>query len=72
MVGLAMVCEQEFFDANREGFRDRRDDGIAEASDAVHPMGNPMSHSTHAGFNSPPSATTGSLKGVPVGQCATA
>jgi hypothetical protein len=31
-----------------------RDDGVAEASKAVHPRGNPMSHSTHVGFRLPP------------------
>jgi hypothetical protein len=29
------------------------DDGVAEASQSVHPVGNPMSHSTHVGFNCP-------------------
>jgi hypothetical protein len=32
------------------------DDGVAEASKSVHPAGNPMSHSTHVGFNCPPTA----------------
>ena len=35
-------------------FRDLRDDGIAEGSNSVNPSGNPMSHSTHTGFNVPP------------------
>ena len=35
---------------------DLRDDGIAEASQAVHSAGNPMSHSTHVGFSAPPAA----------------
>ena len=30
------------------------DYGVAEASKSVHPPGNPMSHSTHVGFNCPP------------------
>tara|TARA_R100001082_G_scaffold2862_1_gene2496 strand:- start:504 stop:908 length:405 start_codon:yes stop_codon:yes gene_type:complete len=30
-----------------------RDDGVPEASQTVHPTGNPISHSTHAGFNCP-------------------
>jgi hypothetical protein len=29
------------------------DDGVSEGSEAVHPSGNPMSHSTHVGFNCP-------------------
>jgi hypothetical protein len=41
----------------RDGFEERvgllRDDGISEGSKAVHPRGNPMSHSTHVGFNAP-------------------
>ena len=32
-------------------FRDLRDDGVAESFKAVHSSGNPMSHSTHVGFN---------------------
>lgn len=39
-------------------FRDLRDDGIAERGKAVHPSGNPMSHSTHVGFNCPPAGIT--------------
>lgn len=37
----------------RDRFDDLRDDGIAEASQTVHPTGNPMSHSTQSGFNCP-------------------
>jgi hypothetical protein len=33
-----------------------RDDGVSEGSKAVHPRGNPISHSTHVGFNIPPAA----------------
>ena len=33
-----------------------RDYGVPEASKSVHPMGNPISHSTHIGFNFPPTA----------------
>jgi hypothetical protein len=29
------------------------DDGVSEAAQSVHPSGNPMSHSTHVGFNAP-------------------
>jgi hypothetical protein len=36
-----------------DDFDDLRDDGISEGSKAVHPSGNPMSHSTHVGFNAP-------------------
>src|SRR5262245_6901854 len=32
---------------------DLGDDGVAEGSQSVHPSGNPMSHSTHVGFNAP-------------------
>ncbi|MFA5137441.1 MAG: hypothetical protein WC489_08690, partial [Patescibacteria group bacterium] len=41
----------------RDRFEDRedllRDDGVAEADKAVHSGGNPISHSTHVGFNCP-------------------
>ena len=37
-----------------DDFRDLRNDAIAEASKAVHSAGNPISHSTHVGFNAPP------------------
>ena len=37
-------------------FRDLRDDRVAESPQSVHPSGNPMSHSTHAGFRAPPTA----------------
>jgi hypothetical protein len=32
---------------------DLRDYGVTEASKSVHPIGNPISHSTHGGFNCP-------------------
>ena len=35
-------------------FRALRNHTIAEASKTVHPVGNPISHSTHLGFNCPP------------------
>ena len=35
-------------------FRDLRDDGVSESSQTVHSLGNPISHSTHVGFNCPP------------------
>src|SRR5262245_33207425 len=47
-------------DPPRDPFRDLRDDRVAEPSKAVHPSGNPMSHSTHVGFNVPPT-THGSV-----------
>ena len=28
--------------------------GISEGGETVHPVGNPISHSTHVGFNAPP------------------
>ncbi len=34
-------------------FGDLGDDGISEGPKSVHPRGNPMSHSTHVGFNEP-------------------
>jgi hypothetical protein len=34
-------------------FRDLGDDGVPEAAQSVQPRGNPMSHSTHVGFNAP-------------------
>src|SRR5215831_10516346 len=37
-------------------FGDLGDYGVAEASQSVHPVGNPMSHSTHVGFRLPPTA----------------
>jgi hypothetical protein len=40
-------------------FRDFRDDGVAKALKAVHPIGNPISHSTHSGFNRPPGSEPG-------------
>ena len=36
-----------------DDFNDLRDDRVAEASQTVHPSGNPMSHSTHVGFSEP-------------------
>jgi hypothetical protein len=38
-------------------FGNLRDDGVAEGSKSVHPLGNPMSHSTHVGFSCPPMAS---------------
>ena len=42
-----------FPDPPEDDLRDLRDDGVSEASKAVHPVGYPMSHSTHVGFNRP-------------------
>lgn len=39
------------YDGAAEDFWDLRDDSVAEAMQAVHPSGNPMSHSTHVGFS---------------------
>ena len=43
-------------------FRDLRDKRVSQASQTVHPSGNPISHSTHVGFNEPlvPDAATAS------------
>jgi hypothetical protein len=30
------------------------DEGVAEGGTAVHPIGNPINHSTHSGFSRPP------------------
>lgn len=35
-------------------FGNLRHYGVSEASQSVHPVGNPMSHSTHFGFGTPP------------------
>jgi hypothetical protein len=43
-------------DCAADDFRDLRDDRVTEGVQAVHPRGNPMSHSTHVGFNEPPTA----------------
>jgi hypothetical protein len=40
-------------DESGEHLRDLRDDGVSEASKAVHPGGYPISHSTHVGFREP-------------------
>jgi hypothetical protein len=51
-----------FEDGPPDDFNDLRYDGVAEASQAVHPSGNPMSHSTHVGFSEPPAtALSGKL-----------
>ena len=42
-----------FEDGPPDDFRDLRDDGVSEGSKTVHPRGNPISHSTHIGFNAP-------------------
>jgi hypothetical protein len=36
---------------------DLRDYGVPESPNSVHPTGNPISHSTHSGFDGPPSAS---------------
>jgi hypothetical protein len=43
-------------DGASDEFWDLRNYGISEGSKSVHPLGNPMSHSTHVGFNAPPAA----------------
>ena len=46
---------------------DLRDDGISEASKAVHPTGNPISHSTQSGFSLPliPCCVVNSVRFIP-------
>ena len=56
-----------FEDDSPDDFRDLRDDGVAEGSKTVHPSGNPMSHSTHVGFNEPP--TVAARFGLPRMNC---
>lgn len=41
------------------------DYGISEALDSVHPIGNPISHSTHSGFRRPPATTSRLTHPVP-------
>lgn len=57
------LCERKSFhalfsrscdDCAANVLRDLRDDRVAESPQSVHPSGNPMSHSTHVGFNVPP------------------
>jgi hypothetical protein len=50
-IGSAMSVSH---DRPPDFFNDLRDDGISETSKAVHPAGNPISHSTHSGFREPP------------------
>jgi len=40
-------------------------DSVSSASQAVQPIGHPISHSTQAGFNSPPLARIVSVNDVP-------
>jgi hypothetical protein len=40
-------------DPASDPLRDLREEGVAEGGKTVHPMGNPISHSTHVGFNAP-------------------
>src|SRR6201993_2628277 len=46
-------CGLRCQDRAADQFRDLRDDRVAEPFKAVHPSGNPMSHSTHVGFSDP-------------------
>jgi len=41
-------------DLSPNPLRDLGDEGISEGSKTAHPSGNPISHSTHAGFSDPP------------------
>jgi hypothetical protein len=43
-------------DALAEPLGDLGDEGVSEGSKSVHPVGNPMSHSTHVGFRLPPTS----------------
>jgi hypothetical protein len=48
---------------------DLRDDGVSEGSKAVHPRGNPMSHSTHGGFREPPTSSDSGLAFLSIVAC---
>ncbi len=82
MVGLlalvvesAAPCRMKFDHCSADHFGDLGHDGVSEASQSVHPMGNPMSHSTHIGFSRPlfpasirprpPSPRTASVRDIP-------
>lgn len=43
----------------------RRYYGVSEALKSVHPIGNPMSHSTHVGFSRPPTEVSKSCPPSP-------
>ena len=45
-------CEH-LHDDTTHNFCDLWHYGVAKSSQSVHPSGNPMSHSTHIGFNDP-------------------
>jgi hypothetical protein len=45
-----------FHDETPDVFGYLGDDGVSESVQSVHPRGNPMSHSTHVGFNEPPTS----------------
>jgi hypothetical protein len=40
-------------DAPPDPLGDLRDERVAERGEALHPIGNPISHSTHSGFRCP-------------------
>jgi hypothetical protein len=42
-----------FCDRSQDLEGDLRDDGVPEGPQSVHPVGYPISHSTHAGFKEP-------------------
>ena len=42
-----------FYDSSPDPFRHLWHYGVSKSSQSVHPSGNPMSHSTHVGFNAP-------------------
>ena len=52
-------------------FCDLRDDRVSDSPKSVHPGGNPISHSTHAGFSEPPAAlfSITSFKGLEFRSC---
>jgi hypothetical protein len=50
---LSNILTHRFEDRFADEFWDLWDDSVAEGSKAVHPRGNPISHSTHVGFSRP-------------------
>jgi hypothetical protein len=56
MANIAMVIRSSFYRFNNslaDPFGYLWDNGVSETSQSVHPTGNPISHSTHSGFNCP-------------------
>jgi hypothetical protein len=65
-MSISGVLPVVVYDHPPDEFGDLWDYGVSESSQSLHPMGNPMSHSTHIGFNCPgvPVAVTASSKSL--------